>query len=193
MSFYLVKGIGKVCMVKEVFINLQEDKKEKILQSAKTEFINNGFMGAKVSRICEQAGIPRSAFYRYFDSIEDVFQLIMEHYLMKRMIAFRLKIASEPESVFDICREMLVTALDSKEDRLLVESISLFNGIQELEKYRADMVQTLPQKTSLLLLNFMCLVKDFVNLHQKQGVPKDMILQQYDDVMNLLKKGYDNI
>ncbi len=180
-------------MIKDVFKNLPEDKRNKILLSAKTEFTNNGFMGAKVLRICEGAKIPRSAFYRYFDSLEDIFELVIKHFLFDRMFEFHSEISNNPERVFELCREMLENALDSKQDRLLVESLSVFDGIKELQNHRAKMFNGLPQKTGLIMLNFMCLVKDFVNLHQKQGVPKEFILKQYDDLTYVIKKGYDNI
>ncbi len=180
-------------MIKEVFKNLPEDKRSKILLSAKTEFINNGFMGAKVLRICEGAGIPRSAFYRYFDSLEDIFEMVIRHYLFDRMFEFHSEISNNPERIFELCREMLVNALDSKEDRLLVESLSVFDGMKEMQDQRAKMFNSLPRKTSLIMMNFMCLVKDFVNLHQKQGVPKEFILKQYDDLTYVIKQGYNNI
>ncbi|ONI39303.1 hypothetical protein AN639_06395 [Candidatus Epulonipiscium fishelsonii] len=180
-------------MTKKTFQNLPKDKKNKILLAAKVEFINNGFMGAKVSRICKQAEISRSAFYRYFDSLEDIFDIVIKHFLINRMLEFQNNIVNNPDRVFEICREMLVNALESKEDRLLVESLTTFNIIKDLPNYKTDMFNTLPRKTSLMMLNFMCLVKDFVNLHQKQGVPKEFILKHYDDLIHLMRKGYDNI
>ncbi len=180
-------------MIKEVFNNLAKEKKETILLAAKIEFVKNGFLGTKVTSICKNANIPRSAFYRYFDSLEDIFEMVIKHFLVDRVMELQNTIRKNPNSIFDTFREMLINALDSKDDILLIESLSLYHKNAGLTDQNRDMFQSLPHKTNLIRINFMCIIKDFVKLHQKQGIPKDFILKQYDDLTYLIKKGYDNI
>ncbi|PAB60156.1 hypothetical protein CCE28_07235 [Anaeromicrobium sediminis] len=63
-------------MPSDVFLRLTDEKKNRIIESAKEEFNSKGFEKATVVRICELAGIPRITFYSYFDSLDDIYNYI---------------------------------------------------------------------------------------------------------------------
>ena len=50
---------------------------EKILESAKTEFLEKGFLNASLRNIAKNAGVTTGAFYRYYDSKEALFEAIV--------------------------------------------------------------------------------------------------------------------
>ena len=67
-------------MPTETFTKLPEEKKSKIILSAKKEFSRASLKEASIKNIVEDAGIARGSFYQYFDSKEDLLQyLLKEH------------------------------------------------------------------------------------------------------------------
>lgn len=63
------------------FLNLSEEKKEKIIEAAIKEYSRVSPEEVLVKNIVEDAGIARGSFYQYFDSKKDLFS-----YLIKRDI-----------------------------------------------------------------------------------------------------------
>ena len=62
-------------MVKETFLRLPDEKKNRILSSAAREFTERGYEKSSINRILEEAKIPKGSFYQYFDDKSDLFYL----------------------------------------------------------------------------------------------------------------------
>ncbi|MBE0600257.1 MAG: TetR/AcrR family transcriptional regulator [Firmicutes bacterium] len=60
-------------MPKETFLNLKEDKQQRILDAALREIAANGYDKASVTRIVKEAGIATGSFYQYFEDMDDLF------------------------------------------------------------------------------------------------------------------------
>lgn len=60
-------------MPKETFLNLNEEKQEKVMRSAINEFSNNGFEKANIGTIAKNAGIAKGSMYQYFDNKKELF------------------------------------------------------------------------------------------------------------------------
>lgn len=54
------------------------ETKEKLLESAKSEFLKNGYMKASLRKICADAGVTTGALYFFFEGKEDLFASIVE-------------------------------------------------------------------------------------------------------------------
>lgn len=54
------------------------ETKEKLLKSAKSEFLEKGYMKASLRKICANAGVTTGALYFFFDNKEDLFATIVE-------------------------------------------------------------------------------------------------------------------
>ena len=54
------------------FFNLPIEKKKKIMNAAKSEFVEYSFYDASINRIIKNAGISRGSFYMYFENKEDI-------------------------------------------------------------------------------------------------------------------------
>lgn len=67
-------------MPKETFFRLPEEKKKKIEQALKKEFSRVSFAEASISRVIEEANIPRGSFYQYFEDKEDAIKYMMEEF-----------------------------------------------------------------------------------------------------------------
>ena len=70
-------------MAKQTFLNLPDEKKEKIIKALKKEFSRASLKDSLVSNIIKDAQIPRGSFYQYFDDIEDSFYFIVDEYSKK--------------------------------------------------------------------------------------------------------------
>ncbi|MBN1532822.1 MAG: TetR/AcrR family transcriptional regulator [Spirochaetes bacterium] len=62
---------------KKTFENIPEEKRERIFQAAITEFASNGFNGANINTIADNAGISIGSLYKYFSSKDDLFLSII--------------------------------------------------------------------------------------------------------------------
>ncbi len=58
-------------MPTDTFFNINEDKRERIIEAGIAEFSRNSFGDASISNIIEMAEIPRGSFYQYFDDLKD--------------------------------------------------------------------------------------------------------------------------
>lgn len=65
-------------MVKQTFLNLSQEKQERILSAARKEFSRAPLNEASVANIIKDASIPRGSFYQYFNDLEDIFYYILE-------------------------------------------------------------------------------------------------------------------
>lgn len=55
-----------------------KETKEKLLESAKSEFLEKGYMKASLRKICADAGVTTGALYFFFEGKEDLFAAIVE-------------------------------------------------------------------------------------------------------------------
>lgn len=63
------------------FHKLPEEKRERILNAAGEAFARDGFEGASLNRILEEAEISKGAAYYYFADKEDLFATVIRHAL----------------------------------------------------------------------------------------------------------------
>lgn len=73
---------GREKMVSTTFLNLKEEKKERVLNSALSEFSRAPINEASVTNIVKKAEISRGSFYQYFEDKEDLYE-----YLVKELYA----------------------------------------------------------------------------------------------------------
>lgn len=88
-------------MVHTTFRNLDEVKREKILDAARNEFCNAPLSNARISRIISAAGISRGSFYQYFDTLEDLEKVILEDIRERKKKFFRDSFASAKGDLFE--------------------------------------------------------------------------------------------
>ena len=67
-------------MPTNTFFNLPIEKKKKIMNAAKSEFVEYSFYDASINRIIKNAGISRGSFYMYFENKEELFLYILDGY-----------------------------------------------------------------------------------------------------------------
>lgn len=67
-------------MPKQTFFNLDDDKREILIDALKKEFSRVNVHEASISNIVKRAGVPRGSFYQYFEDKEDAFLYVLESY-----------------------------------------------------------------------------------------------------------------
>lgn len=60
-------------MPKKTFLKLDEDKQERVIRSAISEFHANGFEKAKIETIADNAGVAKGSIYQYFEDKKELF------------------------------------------------------------------------------------------------------------------------
>lgn len=60
-------------MPKDTFFNLSEEKREKVIRSAISEFLKHGFEKANVGSIAKNAGVAKGSIYQYFENKKELF------------------------------------------------------------------------------------------------------------------------
>ena len=117
-----------------------------------------------VSELCERAGMPRKAFYRYFDTKEDVILALIDHtlagydsYVQKSTKSVGRTVASELESFFAFwldgdARRLLVAVIkNSLEGHLIQRSINF--SVSEMPSIRRFMSSDV-EDSAMLIFRF---------------------------------------
>jgi AcrR family transcriptional regulator len=65
------------------FEKLKKEKRERILEAAAKAFAADGFDGASLNQILEDASISKGAAYYYFDDKADLYATTVQHYLAR--------------------------------------------------------------------------------------------------------------
>lgn len=89
-------------MPKDTFMNLNEEKREKVEKAMEKEFARASFEKASVSRIVKDAGIPRGSFYQYFEDKEDAIRYIVQkHISLEHKMMYELLLQTQG-NIFDM-------------------------------------------------------------------------------------------
>ena len=60
-------------MPKATFFNLSEEKQEKVVRSAISEFLKYGFEKGNIGNIAKSAGVAKGSMYQYFENKKELF------------------------------------------------------------------------------------------------------------------------
>lgn len=89
-------------MLKDTFMNLNEEKREKVEKAMEKEFARATFEKASVSRIVKDAEIPRGSFYQYFEDKEDAIRYIVQkHISLEHKMMYELLLQTQGD-IFDM-------------------------------------------------------------------------------------------
>lgn len=65
-------------MPKQTFYNLQDEKRNKIIESAIDEFSQNLYVNASITKIAEKSGVAKGSMYQYFYDKKDLYKFILD-------------------------------------------------------------------------------------------------------------------
>ncbi|HZK61661.1 MAG TPA: TetR/AcrR family transcriptional regulator [Anaerovoracaceae bacterium] len=72
----------------QTFINLPEEKKQKLLECAIEEFAKNDYQSASITKIVNRAGIAKGSLYQYFKDKQDLYNYLLELAIQKKTEIF---------------------------------------------------------------------------------------------------------
>ena len=76
-------------MPSQTFLNLDEAKQQKLVDSAMKEFSNNTYNEVSINQIIMNAGISRGSFYMYFKDKDELFEYLIR--IQKERLNFAVK------------------------------------------------------------------------------------------------------
>lgn len=91
----------------------EENTLSKILASAKREFLEKGFLNASLRNIVKNAGVTTGAFYRYYDSKEELFSALVGEYARYVLDLFNRTVDDFEKLPGDIQTEQMVDTSSS--------------------------------------------------------------------------------
>lgn len=178
-------------MIKQVFYNISKRKQDNIIDSAKKEIILDGFDHVKVVNICKRARIPRSAFYRYFDSLDDVFEAVLNAVRKQKRNQFaRIYLVSE-EDLFLALRSLLMNILNDEDSYLLIKSF--VNKKIKIGPAKMDLENlNLKESTKIILKLYLGLIRNYAVEYYEFKKSKEDIFKDFNNVTNIIKNGFLN-
>lgn len=206
-------------MPTETFFNLPDKKRNRVLDSALTEFADRSFSQATVSRIVKRAGIPKGSFYQYFQSKRDLYKYTVRMSQEKK-ITYMKKILDKQDDCgfFSKLRSLYLTGFRFAQDNPRLLAIGQ-NLLKEDEEIRREVFkETLPQAEDLIIdmleegvergeidpqvnLKVACtIISSFsmritdLFLESPSSFEKniDLYMTEVDDMLHILKNGLKN-
>jgi len=95
-------------VVKPTFLNLPEDKRQRIIDVAVEEFAGKPYSKASLSNIVSRAGIAKGSMYQYFEDKKDLYSYLLDMAVEEKMAY--IKEGMEPAGDFFASLEQAVYA-----------------------------------------------------------------------------------
>ena len=126
-------------MPKDTFYNLPFEKQEKVMRSAISEFINQGFEKANVGAIAKNAGVAKGSMYQYFENKRELFLFSVRwsmEFLVKKYDKY-ITLKDKELSVFDFfyqnSKDMWLQMRDERELVIFIQDVFLgkYNSLSD--------------------------------------------------------------
>lgn len=99
-------------MPKQMYLNLSEDKKNKIFNAAIEEFSERNLQEAKVALIMKRAEISRASFYNYFEDTGDLYLYVIIKLRENRFEYLKQHMVYENDTFFEYFRSLYLCSVD---------------------------------------------------------------------------------
>lgn len=93
-------------MPSQTFINLAEEKKQRIFNAIYTELQRVPFPEMSINQVIKNAGIPRGSFYQYFDNKDDAFDYFVSECSRKTKDCVIKRISTIRGDIFDMAKTL---------------------------------------------------------------------------------------
>jgi AcrR family transcriptional regulator len=127
---------------REVFKNLENDKQQRILETAVDEFACHGFRQASVNRMVQKLGIAKGSIFQYFGTKEGLFHVVFDHAvdLVRRSLR-QVKQETSDTDFFERIRQSLLAGIRFIDRHPRVYRIYLKMIFQEDFPLRSEFLQ----------------------------------------------------
>jgi TetR/AcrR family transcriptional regulator len=108
-----MKTPSPVIQVQSTFLNLPEEKKARIIETAIHEFADKGYGGASINTMVGRLGISKGSIFQYFNNKTSLFYYIFDYAvgLVKRTLV-QVKEETAEEEVFERIRKSLLAGIE---------------------------------------------------------------------------------
>lgn len=141
---------------KPTFMNIPQEKREKILCVAVNEFAHNGFDNANINTIAKKAGVSVGSLYKYFDTKTDLF-LTSVHYGISSLEVIVDGIVNSQDDVMIKLEKLIRVAIEfSRRNKVLIKLYNEFTSESNYElasKIAADMESITSQAYKKAIIN----------------------------------------
>ncbi len=127
---------------RETFKNLENDKQQRILDTAVEEFASHGFRQASVNRMVQKLGIAKGSIFQYFGNKEGLFKVVFDHAveLVRRSLR-QVKQSTAEIDFFERIRRSLIAGIQFIDRHPRIYRIYLKMVFQEDFPLRAEFLQ----------------------------------------------------
>ncbi len=113
---------------KGTFLNIPEEKRNKILSVAMSEFANNGFDNANINTIAKKAGVSVGSLYKYFNTKTDLF-LTSVNYGISALNNIIDSVVNSDEDVMTKLEKLIRIAIEySRRNNVLIKLYNEFTS-----------------------------------------------------------------
>ncbi|RIW37324.1 TetR/AcrR family transcriptional regulator [Bacillus salacetis] len=149
------------------FFSLDQEKQDRILNSALNEFAQKGYKNASTNEIVKGAGISKGALFHYFKNKKDLYLFLYDHFVQILIDKMKREVNWEIRDIFERNRELAAVKIEMFHQYPQV--FTFFTGIffeedteisQELEK----------RKSEFLSNNYKEMMEDIDSSKFKEGV-----------------------
>lgn len=111
-------------MPKDTFLNLPNNKKERILDASIEEFARYSYHKASITRIVSKAKIAKGSFYQYFEDKKDLYKYILDKSGEEKMkVLNEALIKLDQSDFFEAIRKLYVAGIKFAKDNPKLASI----------------------------------------------------------------------
>jgi Transcriptional regulator len=100
-----VKGVFKIY---KKFENLDEEKKNRIINASLEEFSRKGYAGASTNEIVKRAGISKGLLFHYFENKKYLFKYLTDYCIEVTMKDFYERIDNDETDLFEKIKNIMV-------------------------------------------------------------------------------------
>lgn len=142
--------------------------------------------------ICKNSEIPRSAYYRYFDSLEDSLSAVFENMEKDKIIRFRQMLMSRGRDFISNSINVLEEMLNDEETYLFMSTLSrdntfdlpMFTNKRKMNFFNSNDEQ-LAIRNALMIV-----VKGFTEEFYALKKTKEECLKEYKILVNIMELGF---
>ena len=145
--------------------------------------------------ICKMAGIPRSAYYRYFDSLEDSLYAVFENMEKDKIFRFRQMLMNSEVDFISVSVKVLEEMLSDEETYLFMSTLSRSNTLDlPMLKNKRKMDFFNYNEEQIAIRNaLMIVVKGFTQEYYSKKKTKEECLKEYKILIDILKQGLSSV
>ena len=108
------------------FLNLEEEKRRRILEAAKKEFSSYDYDKVSINRIIQESEISRGAFYTYFLDKDDLLVYLFEAEENKAVGHFMEIMARNNGNFFQSIQEWVIEIVKIRKKQIVQDSFAMF-------------------------------------------------------------------